>query len=191
MVKSYPSNLSIDLDFLAHLTRGERIAFAVRNARIALRLLNKLDFPVTDSERAAMEEALNLAENPAVSEGSPELLEIALHATGRLADISLTRCQRCAELAFGHVAHAVHAAVRTALTGSGEHARDAMDYTFEAVRSTGAWDLKELLDEEARRFRTDESTVDPPQSHLGSIHAAEIRPVPPAPIEASETRWGA
>jgi hypothetical protein len=173
MVETYPSNLSIDLESLAHLTRGERIACAARYARIALRLLDKLDFPVTDSERAAMEEALILAADSVLDEVSPELLEIALHATGRLADVFLTRCRQRSELALGHIAHAVRAAVRTALTGLWEHARDAMDYTLEAARSTGVWTLEELAGEEARSIRADAWSVDPRQFHLSPTRRRE------------------
>jgi hypothetical protein len=152
MNPSYLSDPS-DFDFLAHLPSAERVAFAARCARLALRLLHKLSFPVVPSEREAMETAVRLAEEAAANEAPTEELEVAMQDAGRLAFAALTQRRFRTDMVIGHVSHAAYAAARAALTGSRDHTQDAMDYAFEAVRTAGARDIERLLNEELRRCR--------------------------------------
>jgi len=151
----HPSYLSdpSDFDFLAHLPPAERMAFAARCARLALRLLHKLSFPVVPSERDAMETAVRLAEEAAANEANPKDLELAMQDAGRLAFAALTQRRFRTDMVIGHVSHAAYAAARAALTGSRDHTQDAMDYAYEAVRTAGARDIERLLNEELRRCR--------------------------------------
>jgi hypothetical protein len=152
MHPSYWSDPS-DFDFLTHLSRAERVAFAARCARLALRLLHKLSFPVVPSEREAMENAVRLAEEAAADQATTKDLETAMQEAGRLAFAALTQRRFRTDMVIGHVSHAAYAATRAALTASCDHTQDAMDYAFEAVRTAGARDIERLLNEELRRCR--------------------------------------
>jgi hypothetical protein len=152
MIPSYASDSS-DYDFLVQLTPTDRVAFAARCARLALRLLHKLSFPVVPSERAAMEMAVRLAEETATETAPSMELEGAMQEAGRLAFAALTQRRFRTDMVIGHVAHAAYAAARAALTTSCDHAQDALDYAFEAVRTAGARDIERSLNEELRRSR--------------------------------------
>jgi hypothetical protein len=153
IVMNYPSTAT-DMDFLNNLQPAERIAFAARCARLALRLLHKLSFPVVASERETMEMAVQLAEETATTSVSSVQLEFAMQEAGRLAFAALTQRRFRTDMVIGHVAHAAYAAARAAITASREHAQDAMDYAFEAVRTAGARDIERSLTEEVRRCRS-------------------------------------
>jgi hypothetical protein len=150
-----PSRVSdpSDFDFLIQLQPSERVVFAARCARLALRLLQKLSFPVVPSEREAMETAVRLAEETGTTTAPPPELELAMQEVGRLAFAALTQRRFRTDMVIGHVAHAAYAAARAALTTSCDHAQDALDYAFEAVRTAGARDIERLLNEELRRTR--------------------------------------
>jgi hypothetical protein len=150
---NYPS-IANDMEFLSNLPPSERVAFAARCARLALRLLHKLSFPVAASERETMETAVQLAEETAIGTVHTLQLEFAMQEAGRLAFAALTQRRFRTDMVIGHVAHAAYAAARAAITSSCEHAQDAVDYAFEAVRTAGARDIERSLTEELRRCRS-------------------------------------
>jgi hypothetical protein len=76
-----------------------------------------------------------------------------MRATGGMAYASLTQSRFRSDTIIGHVAFAAFAAVRTALSRSPIHAKDARDYAYEAARAAGAKDMQNSLDEELRRIR--------------------------------------
>jgi hypothetical protein len=138
---------------ISALSFSEQVAFAARCARLAVRLLNQISFPVAPSEVEVMDNAVRLAEQSVTGSVNLPDLEAAVRAAGQLAFASVTQSRFRTDMVIGHVAHSAYAAARTALSGSAAHAQDALDYAFEAARTAGARETESLIREELRRLR--------------------------------------
>ena len=142
-----------DFVLISNLSFTEQVAFAARCARLAVRLLNQISFPVAPSEVEVMDNAVRLAEQSVTGSVNLTDLEAAVRAAGQLAFASVTQSRFRTDMIIGHVAHAAHAAGCTALTGSAAHAQDALDYALEAARAAGAREMESAIREELRRIR--------------------------------------
>ena len=142
-----------DFVLISNLSFTEQVAFAARCARLAVRLLNQISFPVAPSEVEVMDNAVRLAEQSVTGSVNLTDLEAAVRAAGQLAFASVTQSRFRTDMIIGHVAHAAHAAGCTALSGSAAHAQDALDYALEAARAAGARDTECAIREELRRIR--------------------------------------
>jgi hypothetical protein len=142
-----------DFVLISTLSHAEQVAFAARCARLAVRLLNQISFPVARSEIEVMDNAIQLAEKSVTAGVNVADLEAAVRAAGQLAFASVTQQRFRTDMIISHVAHAAHAAGCTALTGSAAHAQDALDYAFEAARAAGNRETESAIREELRRIR--------------------------------------
>jgi hypothetical protein len=142
-----------DFVLISNLSFAEQVAFATRCARLAVRLLKQISFPVAPSEVAVMDNAVRLAEESVTGSVNLTDLEAAVRAAGQLAFASVTQSRFRTDMIIGHVAHAAYAAGCTALSGSAAHAQDALDYALEAARAAGAREAESGIREELRRIR--------------------------------------
>jgi hypothetical protein len=129
-----------DFVLISTLSHAEQVAFAARCARLAVRLLNQISFPVAPSEIEVMDNAVRLAEQSVTGSVSVTDLETAVRAAGQLAFASVTQSRFRTDMIIGHVAHAAHA-------------HDALDDAGEAARAAGARETESAIREELRRIR--------------------------------------
>lgn len=138
-----PSNLD-HFVLLSRLPDVEKGAFATRCARLALKILNSVSFPIAATDRRELESVVRLAEGAMTSSTDAAELFPALRALGHLAFTSPRPSPYGlrSEVILSQVAHAVYAAGLTVLTGSAAHAQDALEYTLEASNAAGVTEVE-------------------------------------------------
>jgi hypothetical protein len=140
-----------DLEFLRRVSPLRRSALNVRCAYLALRILRQLSFPVAPPARQALERAVEFLGETAGRLTPAEGLEAVARETGQLAHALLTDPRCRADRVVGHVACAVHWAVRVALTGFVTDAQEAVAFAFRAARLAGVREIEMALKEALRR----------------------------------------
>jgi hypothetical protein len=155
------------IDLIDDAPAAKLIGLAVRCARLAMRVLNRMSFPVGVPELTVLDRTLNLADTAAAGPAPPVLLEAAIEETGRLAFKFLAQLQFKTDFLLGQTAHAVHAAARAALADSVEQAGDAITYALEVARAAGDREVEWLIEDELRKAVAEAS----PQ-RLGSVQTA-------------------
>lgn len=149
------------IDLIDDAPAAKRIGLAVRCARLAMRVLNRMSFPVGVPELTVLDRTLNLADAAAADPSPPVLLEAAIEETGRLAFKFLAQLQFRTDFLLGQTAHAVHAAARAALADSVEQAGDAITYALEVARAAGDREVERLIEDEVRKTVAEASLQGP------------------------------
>jgi hypothetical protein len=138
---------------VSRLARGERVAFAARCARIAVRLLNSMSLPIKLKEMIALERTVQLLEESSNGDGHLALLDLSMQNLRRLAFTSPKQCKFTSESIICQVVHAAYAAGLTAFSGSSVDAQDALKSAFAAARTAESAEAEESLWDELRRIR--------------------------------------
>jgi hypothetical protein len=140
--------LGITLKDIQRLTRWGRVAFAVRCARRAQQVLERLGVEADDPSLQVCEEALQLAQDSAANGLPEERLNSAMRGLGQMAVSAITPPDGIPSYSHGstasetdlviyNVAHAAFAAARAAQFESLESVLDAVDHALEAARIAG------------------------------------------------------
>jgi hypothetical protein len=130
-----------DVVFAFHLNPSEHLAAAARCARLALRILDHVSFPVPPVHLEVLNNAVQHVEKAAAGTGDGTELDTAMNEAGRIAFANLPYSRFRPDRITGYVAHAIYAATLACLTGSRGCLEDAFIYTLEAVSTAQASDL--------------------------------------------------
>jgi hypothetical protein len=146
-----PGGAIMDLSDLAQfmvvsrLARGQRVAFAARCARVAVRLLNSMSLPVKLKEMIALEMTVQLLEESATGSLNLAQLDLSMQKLRHLAFTSPTQCKFRSDSIICQVVHAAYAAGLTAFSGSSVDAQDALKSAFAAARTAESVEAEESL----------------------------------------------
>jgi hypothetical protein len=141
-----------DFCVVSQLPHSERVSFATRCARIAVRLLNSLSLPIRLKEMASLETIVCLLEEW-TDEHELAALGLTMQKLRPLAFATPDECKYRGDSIVCQVVHAAYAAGLTAFTGSSVYADDAFKSALAAARTVESKEAEESLRQELRRAR--------------------------------------